>query len=118
MAATILSKMRWRYARTVIDTNTSAELLATEITEIPAKVHHKPSRQTGGPVSRRTLIFASVKVQGTPMSECRYHSHFGSYCETPEQFAASLCEDCLDAEARRKTGDDDTGQKSEGLKLV
>lgn len=32
------------------------------------------------------------------MSKCQYHSHCGSYCETPEQVAASLCEDCLDAE--------------------
>jgi hypothetical protein len=31
------------------------------------------------------------------MSECRYHSNCGCYCETPEQVEARLCEHCLES---------------------
>ncbi|WP_024694750.1 hypothetical protein [Pseudomonas syringae] len=32
------------------------------------------------------------------MKKCRDHRHCGSYCERHEQIAASLCENCSDAE--------------------
>lgn len=32
------------------------------------------------------------------MSACQFHNNCGGYCETPEQVAANLCEDCQDAE--------------------
>lgn len=31
-------------------------------------------------------------------TECQYHNNCGGYCETPEQIAANLCEDCHEAD--------------------
>lgn len=31
-------------------------------------------------------------------TECQFHNNCGGYCETPEQIAANLCEDCLEAD--------------------
>ncbi|WP_122240744.1 MULTISPECIES: hypothetical protein [Pseudomonas syringae group] len=31
------------------------------------------------------------------MTECQFHNNCGVYCETPEQVAFNLCENCLDA---------------------
>ncbi|CAD0264263.1 conserved hypothetical protein [Pseudomonas veronii] len=31
------------------------------------------------------------------MNECQFHNNCGGYCETSEQVAANLCEDCQDA---------------------
>ncbi|MFJ3487085.1 hypothetical protein ACIPL1_27255 [Pseudomonas sp. NPDC090202] len=31
-------------------------------------------------------------------NECQFHNNCGGYCETPDQIAANLCEDCYEAE--------------------
>ncbi|MEE4220311.1 hypothetical protein V2I93_04240 [Pseudomonas viridiflava] len=32
------------------------------------------------------------------MTECQFHNNCGGYCESPEQVAINLCENCQDAE--------------------
>ena len=39
------------------------------------------------------------------MNECQFHNNCGGYCETSEQVAANLCEDChqMDEAVRLRT---------------